>query len=44
VVTFSPSAEVKAVTGIRREIRPDELKALFYSRLKEKKLPHLSYH
>jgi hypothetical protein len=41
VLTFSPSAEVKAVTGIRREIRPDELKALFPFGPKEEKLPHL---
>jgi len=40
VLTFRPSAEVKAVTGISREITPEELKALFFNPFKEERLPH----
>jgi hypothetical protein len=40
VLTFRPSAEVKTITGIRREVTPEELKALFSDLLKEQQLPH----
>ncbi|EDY16884.1 hypothetical protein CfE428DRAFT_5513 [Chthoniobacter flavus Ellin428] len=42
VLTFRPSLKVKAVTGIRRELTAKELKAMDYSHLKEKKLPHFN--
>jgi len=40
VLTFRPSPEVEAVTGIRREVTVKELRAMDYSHLRAKKLPH----
>lgn len=40
VLTFRPSAEVKAITGVLREVAPEELKVLFSDLLKEQELPH----